>query len=541
MRKLLLPIAVAIAGLALLAFGTFSFSANSGELDLQIEKSAFVMPAVHNVYANPEALNGKYHLFKARITNNTGHIIEDVEVNYEIPGFIESTELKDIKRMLPGQSAVVACYPDFDKGITSKTNESLEKVKLSIGWDGNEDALEEEFSFKMTGRNEYVYTSVPTDEVASWGDMFDNDDLLACFVTPNDPVVKYYTQIVQEKVLKGEQATVSNNPKDGVRLLAGIYEATRMAHMVYSGTKGVPQSTDDVQSIVQSVRLPREVITGNTGLCIELSCLYASVLSAAGVDPVIFLVPGHAYPGFRMNGQYYAIEATMISGEGLGGIGSVEQALEKGQKQLQEFIQRMQMGDPRYSLVDIHQLNQQGAIAMDLPDDDFLKAKVDKIAESFSTSPNAQRGGQSQYASNRGGGGGGSSNYSNRTPGPLSMAVPPNWQLSRNPSPQIPIWTMIVNSPDQMANASVYDIPAGSLNEAMMVLQQYFNQMGAQIDYQISGNQVSGLTYQQYGNFVWKGIATQTSGGIRIATVGASQAVYDQYSPQLNQIFRTIK
>ena len=91
--------------------------------------------------------------------------------------------------------------------------------------------------------------------------------------------------------MKGENASVSNKPEDGIRLLASIYEGTRKSHMVYSGTKGIPQSTEDVQSIVQQVRLPREVITGNTGLCIELSCLYASVLSAAGVDPIIYLIP----------------------------------------------------------------------------------------------------------------------------------------------------------------------------------------------------------------------------------------------------------
>src|SRR5690606_12024425 len=158
----------------------------------------------------------------------------------------------------------------------------------------------------------------------------------------------------------------------------------RMSHMVYSGTKGIPQSTEDVQSIVQQIRLPREVITGNTGLCIELSCLYASVLSAAGLNPIIYLVPGHAYPGFRMNGQYFAIEATGINGEGLGGIMSAEDAFKKGTEQVNEFFQRAQSGDPRYTLVDIHSVNQSGTTAMDLKDDQFLRGKVDQVVASWS-------------------------------------------------------------------------------------------------------------------------------------------------------------
>ncbi len=45
----------------------------------------------------------------------------------------------------------------------------------------------------------------------------------------------------------------------------------------------------DNTTLTQHVRLPREVVSGNTGLCIELSLLHASVYKAAGLHPVIFL------------------------------------------------------------------------------------------------------------------------------------------------------------------------------------------------------------------------------------------------------------
>lgn len=82
--------------------------------------------------------------------------------------------------------------------------------------------------------------------------------------------------------------------------------------MVYSGTSGVPSRFDDLQSMVQSLRLPREVVTGNTGLCIELSLFYASVLMAAGLEPIIYLIPGHAYPGIKVNGQYLRLKQRVL-------------------------------------------------------------------------------------------------------------------------------------------------------------------------------------------------------------------------------------
>jgi hypothetical protein len=60
--------------------------------------------------------------------------------------------------------------------------------------------------------------------------------LLSCLVTPEDPIIKYLTQKIQEKLLKGETASVENKVNEATRVLWGIYEATLRAHMVYSGT-----------------------------------------------------------------------------------------------------------------------------------------------------------------------------------------------------------------------------------------------------------------------------------------------------------------
>ncbi len=547
MKNKLIPIALVVIGAILFGLSFLSFGSSSGDLDISIVKSNSIMPAAHNVYSNELALDGKYYLFKAKMTNNGKNTLEDVTVRYRIPGYVEWTELDIIGEMFPGQTASVRCYPKFKDDISEKMTESTEKVEIEISWDGagEDDIIDEEFSFRISDRNEYMFTNIPAAEIAGWGDVYNNDALLACFVTPNDPIVKYYTQNIQEKILMGEQASVTKDPNEAVRFLAGIYNATVLSHMVYSGTKGIPETLQDVSKFSQHNRLPREVITGNTGLCLELSLLYASILSNAGLDPVIFLVPGHAYPGYRLNGQYYAIEATGIGGEGLGSIMSAEEAFKKGMEQVSEFYQKYQNGDPRYTLVDIHAVNQEGVTPMVLKDDDFLRKKVDDIVASWGSAGTIAQTSNSGQMANRvntgGGNSGGNSGGGNTSGSSLSFAIPGGWQTYMRPVPEIPIITAQVLAPDQTTTVTVFDVPASSGQEALGIINQYFQSYGMSIQYQMNGNQVSGQTFSDNGVFNWVGKTLRRNGGIRLVAVGAPDYLYGQSTGYINQVFNSIQ
>ncbi|MEM7086652.1 MAG: hypothetical protein AAF489_10750 [Bacteroidota bacterium] len=547
MKKLVIPLLV--SGLGLLIIGaSFLFSAKgSGSLDIDIVKTATLMPAAHNVYANEEALDGKYYLFKAKITNTSKSTLEDVTVRYRIPGYIEWTELDVIGEMFSGQTASVRCYPKFPESIAEKMTESSEKAEIEISWDGasEDDMIEEEFGFRISSRGEYMFTNIPASEIAGWADVYNNDALLACYVTPNDPIVQYYTQNIQEKILMGEAASVTKDPNEAIRFLTGIYNATILSHMVYSGTKGIPESLQDVSKFSQKNRLPREVITGNTGLCLELSLLYASVLSNAGLDPIIFLVPGHAYPGFKLNGQYYAIEATGIGGEGLGKIMSADEAFQTGQKELSEFIKMWQNGDPRYTMVDIHEVNQEGVTPMALKDDAFLRKKVDDIVGSWSAAGTTTLVGNNgtqntRLVSNTSGGNssGASSSSGGRA---LSLAIPQGWQTLMRPAPQIPILTAQASSPDQSMSISVYDVPANNGAEAMNAISSTLYNYGMSVEFQMDGSTVYGNTYSNEGTYTWVAKTLRKNGGIRVVAIGSPDYLFQSNSGTINQLFNSIR
>ncbi len=549
MKKSFIPIVIALLGVVLLGLSFIFGSGGSGEVDIDIIKTSNIMPAAHNVYGNKDALDGKYYLFKAKITNKTNKVLEDVKVRYRIPGYIDWTDLDVIGEMYSGQTAAVLCYPKFDDKITQKTTESREKAEIEVSWKGagDDDILEEKFDFRITNRNEFMFTNLPNEEISEWSDIYDNDVLLACYVTPNDPIVQYYTQNIQEKILKGESASVTKDANEAVRFLVGIYQATLQSGMVYSGTKGIPANLQDYSQLSQHNRLPREVITGNTGLCLELSLLYASVLSNAGLEPVIFLIPGHAYPGFRLSGHYYAIEATGIGGQGLGNISSPEQALEQGMKQLGEFMQYAQNGDPRYTIVDIHDANAKGATPMQLPDDQFLRKKVDEIAAAWNTSSMSSTavasttGGGNASGGNPNSGGGNSAGGGSSSSGGLSVAVPQGWQTYWKPLNSLPILTAQVVSPGQDIVVSVFDTQASNTSQAMQIVESQMASVGSYIQYQINGNQVAGMTSGSGNTLTWVGKTVKGPRGIRFVAVGTYDHLYNQNATIMNQLFNSIR
>jgi hypothetical protein len=549
MKSKLPAIICVAAGVLLLAIHFLPFG--KGSLNVTIKQASYIMPAAYKVYANSDALNGEYYLFKMLMNNDGKTTLNDVKVSYRIPNYVDWTDLETIPKIYPGQNVVVRCYPQFKDDIVNKMTQSQEKVEIKITYNGGQ-SQEEDFKFNMMGRNQFVYTDLPPEEIASYPDMFRNDQLVGCFVTPQDPIIKYYTQQIQEKVMKGEEASVSGKADDAVKFLMGVYAATYVSHMVYSGTEGIPQKLGDINSLVQSTRLPREVVTGNTGLCIELSLLYASILKAAGLHPIIFMIPGHAYPGILVNNQYYAIEATGIGGEGLGNRANPTDALKAGMKELNEFMQNVQNGDNRYSLIDIDAMEAKGVIPMELKDDEFLRKKIDDIAENFSggaktvpNEPESKLENNNNYAGGGNSGGGGSTSSVRAYSGVVSFSYPNGWQRRDYPFAQLPFIVSYIGPRDNTSGISVYNLPgATTADQAMQYIANRLYANGLRVQYQRvnmnNGYSVyRGTTVSNAGTTAWEGAFRNSTNGIVGVTIGGVN--YSQKANLFNSILSTVR
>ncbi|BCD61318.1 hypothetical protein NitYY0826_C0157 [Nitratiruptor sp. YY08-26] len=342
-KKLLIASgALALLGIILLILG-FTYFKNRGELESKIYVRDAIMPMAYKVYGNPEVENGKYYLAKVVFHNSGKGYIKNLKISYRVPKFIEWTTPMEYGEVLPGQTVVDLFYPQFPEKILNILNAT--PAKLEIKYSYNDGVKNYEFvkrkNFQIRGRNELIYTDTPPEEISSVYDLYTNDKLISCFVTPEDPVIKYFTQQLQKNVLQGSTAGAGAGTQEVLRFMEALYNFERAAGIVYGGTLGLPEKIGDKITIVQHVRLPREVLTGGAGLCIELSTLFCSVAESAGLDTVIFTTENHAFPGVIVGNQIIAIEATGVGGAGLGGSLSFQQAVEVGMKNVQNFMSGM--------------------------------------------------------------------------------------------------------------------------------------------------------------------------------------------------------
>jgi hypothetical protein len=119
--------------------------------------------------------------------------------------------------------------------------------------------------------------------------------------------------------------------------------------------------------LVQSIRVPRDLIYGNSGLCIELALLWCALGQGAGLKALLALIPGHAFPILRASdGTTFAVESTMISGSFGGNLGKASSwadAVNTAQKELKENLNRSTT-----DILDIRELQSSGIRPPELPE-----------------------------------------------------------------------------------------------------------------------------------------------------------------------------
>ncbi len=574
--KKILPVVLVVAGLLMAFNRPIMGLVSPADLEIKITKPPVIMPSIYKVYQNEEALNGKYSLFQMSIKNTSDIAARNVEVSYNVSNYIDWTVAEKIPLIQPGQTIIVNCYPRFPDKIADKMTGSKETIQTTVKG-SNIKTQENNFTIPVKGRNDFMYTFIEGNQIRTSAEYFDNNPLLSCMVTPEDPIIKYFTGQIQEKVLKGESASVDNDEKKGIRNLYGIYYATMVSHMVYSGTSGVPEKISDVSSIVQTIRLPREVVSEKTGLCIELSLLYASIMIDMGMDPVIYLTPNHAYPGFKMNDKYFAMESTGIGGEGLGSIMTPDQAYQTGNKELNEDWPKILRGNDGYAMVDVREAIKNGAVAMELKDDIFLRGKIDEIAKSFD--PAAARvtntpqgngvggdggggdgGGGNGGGGNGGGGNGGGGNGGGGNGGGgnvpngyrvlqdvVTVAYPSSWHQVARSQYTVPQSRYVFAHKSNNADLEVYSFPGATHPEqALIAINQWVNKFGYALTYQASGQAngytvFKGQTLGNGGGLNWVAAFKATGNGVVGIACGANINTGTTYQQTVMNIINTLQ
>ena len=133
--------------------------------------------------------------------------------------------------------------------------------------------------------------------------------MLAAFVNPRSEAVRSILGRARELLLErtGESSTEGYQSGSGrVREIAeAVYDAVCECGIDYSNPPA------GFENRMLRIRTPDEVVKDKAGTCLDTTVLLASCSAEAGLEPVIFLVPGHAFAGYY-SGKLAEIEGKIF-------------------------------------------------------------------------------------------------------------------------------------------------------------------------------------------------------------------------------------
>jgi hypothetical protein len=136
-----------------------------------------------------------------------------------------------------------------------------------------------------------------------WGKQFANAQVISRWVTPHDSSVLQLIADARRYIPNGRFAGY-NSTRTPAQSKAQV---TQQAQAIFNAMKRSQLSYvtsiftfGDQTGWAQRIRLPRETLSLKTANCIDVSVAFASAMENLGMDPLIVVVPGHAFTGVRL-------------------------------------------------------------------------------------------------------------------------------------------------------------------------------------------------------------------------------------------------
>jgi hypothetical protein len=323
--------------------------------DFELQTKPQVMTCLAKSYGNPKFTQ----LWVARtVLKNTGEQpFSDYRIRFRLREYAPSwSAWRHSSEVVPGQTVVDAYFPIFDLDKVARLNgscrDTLEMEYQYRGPDGKLVEVSDSRTVQLFGRNEVVFSSRKPADCGSWLDRFNyGPSILASFVTKDDPIIQQAAGWVS-----GQAGGVAANASDenALKFLQALYSFMAANHIAYQ----TPPSGEFNGQFGQHIKYGRDVLQNRAGTCVDLAIFYGSVCEAVGLEPVLFLVPGHCFPAVRLPGSHkiFAVETTGV------GRASFKQVSDRGFNEVQEARQRGQVYE-----MDIVKLHNQGIYGLQLP------------------------------------------------------------------------------------------------------------------------------------------------------------------------------
>ncbi len=154
---------------------------------------------------------------------------------------------------------------------------------------------------------EVIASQVNTIELLAydqWTGVLFMPEMIGAFITPNHPKVKEIVAAAGKYMQKWSGSPSFTGYQDRspniVKMQMGaIYAALQEQNIAYAPPVASYETA-------QRVRLPEDVLTGKSGTCIDLAVLYCACLEAIDLNPLLFIIKGHAFAGCWLNNETFS-------------------------------------------------------------------------------------------------------------------------------------------------------------------------------------------------------------------------------------------
>jgi hypothetical protein len=137
-----------------------------------------------------------------------------------------------------------------------------------------------------------------------WGQRFANAQMAARWVTPRDSLVLDLVSDARAYIARGRMAGYSSATGDEAAVrrhvqaqARAIYRALQHSGITYVSSLFV---MGDYVDQAQRIRLPRETLRLKNANCMDVSVAFSSAIENLGMQPLLVIVPGHAFAGVRL-------------------------------------------------------------------------------------------------------------------------------------------------------------------------------------------------------------------------------------------------
>jgi hypothetical protein len=174
----------------------------------------------------------------------------------------------------------------------------------------------------MGGRQVYQITAPARLRAADdmyWGHDFKYAQFIASWVTPHDArieaLLRRAKELMPKRRLPGYEPWKSpaEQEQSTYAQAKAIYRALQRSGVSYVKSS---LTLGRNSTVSERVRMPHESLQHISANCIDGAVMYASLFENLGMDPVVILVPGHAYVGVRVaegSARYLFIETALTA------------------------------------------------------------------------------------------------------------------------------------------------------------------------------------------------------------------------------------